>query len=111
MIISFLHLLKRKKGTLLSCKIYVLDYNCEMLYPICAVSNLLQSRKLDAFFETEEKLLNKQLPDRPIVEMLKDAETGSAEDKLRLALLHYMLTDHISDVSFRMFCVGTIFLQ
>jgi hypothetical protein len=51
---------------------------------------LLQARKLDIFFEAEEKLFNKQTLERPIIDILCDTECGTADDKLRLFLLYFM---------------------
>jgi len=58
-----------------------------------AVLDQIKLRKLDAFFEAEEKLMSKQLPDRSLLEMIKDPETGSPEDKLRLFLIYFIFGD------------------
>ncbi|KRZ77003.1 Sec1 family domain-containing protein 1 [Trichinella papuae] len=50
-------------------------------------------RKLDVFFEAEEKIMNKQATERPVIDMIKDAECGFAEDKMRIALIKYLCTD------------------
>ncbi|KRX91234.1 Sec1 family domain-containing protein 1, partial [Trichinella pseudospiralis] len=50
-------------------------------------------RKLDVFFEAEEKIMNKQATERPVIDMIKDAECGSVEDKMRIALIKYLCTD------------------
>ncbi|KRZ50346.1 Sec1 family domain-containing protein 1, partial [Trichinella nativa] len=50
-------------------------------------------RKLDVFFEAEEKIMNKQATERSVIDMVKDVECGSAEDKMRIALIKYLCTD------------------
>ncbi|XP_003380888.1 Sly1 protein-like protein [Trichinella spiralis] len=50
-------------------------------------------RKLDVFFEAEEKIMNKQATERSVIDMIKDVECGSAEDKMRIALIKYLCTD------------------
>ncbi|KRZ15762.1 Sec1 family domain-containing protein 1, partial [Trichinella zimbabwensis] len=58
-----------------------------------AVLEQIKCRKLDVFFEAEEKIMNKQATERPVIDMIKDAECGSAEDKMRIALIKYLCTD------------------
>ncbi|KRZ77005.1 Sec1 family domain-containing protein 1 [Trichinella papuae] len=58
-----------------------------------AVLEQIKCRKLDVFFEAEEKIMNKQATERPVIDMIKDAECGFAEDKMRIALIKYLCTD------------------
>ncbi|KRZ23099.1 Sec1 family domain-containing protein 1 [Trichinella pseudospiralis] len=58
-----------------------------------AVLEQIKCRKLDVFFEAEEKIMNKQATERPVIDMIKDAECGSVEDKMRIALIKYLCTD------------------
>uniref|UniRef100_A0A914UW23 Sec1 family domain-containing protein 1 n=1 Tax=Plectus sambesii TaxID=2011161 RepID=A0A914UW23_9BILA len=62
-----------------------------------AVLDHIKVRKLDQFFETEEKLLNRQMPDTPLIDTLRDPACGSTEDKLRLFLINYICSDSLSD--------------
>ncbi|KAF0299382.1 Sec1 family domain-containing protein 1 [Amphibalanus amphitrite] len=61
-----------------------------------AILEHIKRRKLDAYFETEEKLLSRAAPERPLVELLRDPEMGSAADALRLFLMHYVSAEEVS---------------
>jgi len=63
-----------------------------------AILEHIKRRKLDAFFETEERLLARAAPpERPLVELLRDVEMGAAADALRLFLMHYVSAEELSD--------------
>ncbi|KHJ43729.1 Sec1 family protein [Trichuris suis] len=63
-----------------------------------AVLEQIKVRQLDSFFEAEEKLMNKQSTDRPVLDIIKDQNVGSPEDKMRLTLVKY-LCDDMTEVS------------
>ena len=63
---------------------------------LSAILEHIKRRKLDAYFETEEKLLSRAAPERPLVELLRDPEMGSAADALRLFLMHYVSAEEVS---------------
>lgn len=63
-----------------------------------AVLEQIKTRKLDAFFEAEEKIMNRTAQDAPL-EMLRNAEMGNKDDKLRLLLIHY-ICGQVPDVFF-----------
>uniref|UniRef100_A0A183J0P1 Sec1 family domain-containing protein 1 n=1 Tax=Soboliphyme baturini TaxID=241478 RepID=A0A183J0P1_9BILA len=44
-----------------------------------AVLQLIKERKLDAFFEEEEKIMNRQIPNRLLIDLILDPECGSSE--------------------------------
>jgi len=48
----------------------------------------IKKRKLDVFFETEEKIMGRAALEKPLLEILKEADCGTAADKLRLFLIH-----------------------
>ncbi|RWS05560.1 sec1 family domain-containing protein 1-like protein, partial [Dinothrombium tinctorium] len=52
------------------------------------VLNHIKNRKLDIFFEIEEKILSKTVLDKSPLEILTDPEFGSQNDKLRLFLIN-----------------------
>uniref|UniRef100_A0A915JEP6 Sec1 family domain-containing protein 1 n=1 Tax=Romanomermis culicivorax TaxID=13658 RepID=A0A915JEP6_ROMCU len=54
------------------------------------VLEVIKTRKLDAYFETEEKLMNKQMPERSLIDIINDDKCGSLDDKLRLLAIHYI---------------------
>ncbi|CAF0744208.1 unnamed protein product [Adineta ricciae] len=57
-----------------------------------AVLDEIKRRKLDVFYETEEKLMSKQVQEKSLMEVLSDPAAGTPEDKLRLFLIHYICT-------------------
>jgi hypothetical protein len=57
-----------------------------------ALLDHIKKRKLDIFFETEEKLITKQVQEKSLMEVLSDPAAGSPDDKLRLFLIHYICT-------------------
>ena len=60
------------------------------------ILNSIKSRRLDTFFEIEEKIMSKQTLDGGILDIINDPECGLPEDKLRLFIIYYLLTN-ISD--------------
>ncbi|KAH8377973.1 hypothetical protein KR093_008220, partial [Drosophila rubida] len=55
-----------------------------------AILNYIKARRLDSYFEIEEKIMSKQTLDKPLLELLRDAEFGQPEDKLRLYIIYYI---------------------
>lgn len=65
-----------------------------------SILNSIKLRRLDSFFEFEEKIMSKQTLDRPFVDMLKDPEFGQPEDKMRLFIIYYICSANVSDSEF-----------
>lgn len=65
-----------------------------------SILNFIKSRRLDSFFEMEEKIMSKLVLDRPLTDMLVDPEFGTIEDKMRLFLIYYICTPHVSQGEF-----------
>ncbi|XP_012250281.1 protein sly1 homolog [Bombus impatiens] len=57
------------------------------------ILNFIKSRRLDTFFELEEKIMSRQTLDRSVLETISDPECGTPEDKLRLAIIYYICTN------------------
>ncbi|XP_055595052.1 protein sly1 homolog [Uranotaenia lowii] len=55
-----------------------------------AILNCIKSRRLDSFFELEEKIMSRQALDRALVDVLKDPEFGTSEDRMRLFIIYYI---------------------
>ena len=66
----------------------------------CLVSS--QARKLDVYFEMEEKLMSKQTLDKSLMDVISDPDAGTPEDKMRLFIIYYICTPSITDVSGRL---------
>ncbi|XP_050319659.1 protein sly1 homolog [Bactrocera neohumeralis] len=62
-----------------------------------AILNYIKARRLDSFFELEEKIMSKQTLDRPLLELLKDPEFGLPEDKLRLFIIYYICAQNVPE--------------
>ncbi|XP_073978466.1 sec1 family domain containing Slh isoform X1 [Rhodnius prolixus] len=62
------------------------------------ILNAIKLRRLDTLFEYEEKILAGGTLDKPLMEILSDAETGTPEDKMRLILIYYICTDSVPEV-------------
>ncbi|XP_012281177.1 protein sly1 homolog [Orussus abietinus] len=60
------------------------------------ILNSIKSRRLDTFFEIEEKIISKQSLDRSILDIINDPDSGTPDDKLRLFIIYY-LCSNISD--------------
>ena len=50
----------------------------------------IKARKLDIYFETEEKILSRSVIDKDLTEFLQDESSGRLEDKLRLFLIYFL---------------------
>lgn len=57
-----------------------------------SVLNFIKSRRLDSFFELEEKIMSKLAVDRDLSDLLKDPEFGTPDDKMRLFIIYYICT-------------------
>lgn len=62
-----------------------------------AILEHIKARKLDVYFELEEKIMGKAALDKSIVEVITDPDAGTPEDKMRLFLIYYICSSGISD--------------
>ncbi|XP_053205497.1 sec1 family domain-containing protein 1-like isoform X2 [Panonychus citri] len=62
-----------------------------------SILDQIKKRKLDNFFELEEKILSKSILDKTPLEIIKDAETGSESDKVRLCLINFLCSSLSDD--------------
>jgi sec1 family domain-containing protein 1 len=65
-----------------------------------AVLNSIKIRRLDSYFEIEEKIMSKLLLDRALSELLTDPEFGTADDKMRLFIIFYICSSANADIEF-----------
>lgn len=68
-----------------------------------SILNAIKSRRLDSFFEIEEKIMSKLTLDKPLIDLLKDPEFGQPEDKMRLFVIYYICTPHVPDNEYSKF--------
>ena len=62
-----------------------------------SILDQIKLRKLDLFFELEEKIMSKQTLDRSLMQVFEDQEAGTGEDKMRLFLIYYICSQQITD--------------
>eukprot|EP01137_Pigoraptor_chileana_P023083 Opistho-2@88819 len=62
-----------------------------------ALLDQIKSRQLDAFFETEERLMQKSSLERPVTDMIADTILGTVEDRIRLFAIYMVTADDIPD--------------
>ncbi|XP_053693499.1 protein sly1 homolog [Sabethes cyaneus] len=58
-----------------------------------SILSFIKARRLDSFFELEEKIMSKQALDRALIEVLRDPEFGTPEDKMRLFIIYYICSN------------------
>ena len=75
----------------------LIDMHCSLA---TSVLDSIKQRRLDVFFELEEKILSATNLDRSMMEVLSDPDNGGAEDKLRLFLIYFLSTGAMSDTEF-----------
>lgn len=68
-----------------------------------AILNFIKARRLDSYFELEEKIMSKVALDRALIDLLKDPEFGTPEDKMRLFIINYICTPTFTDGEFSRF--------
>lgn len=63
------------------------------------ILNSIKSRRLDTFFEIEEKIMSRQTLDRSILDIINDPDCGTPDDKIRLFIIYY-LCNNIPDADY-----------
>lgn len=63
-----------------------------------AILEQIKLRKLDVFFELEEKIMSKQQHlDKALNDLFDDSEAGTPEDKMRLLLIYVLCSQQVTD--------------
>lgn len=71
-----------------------------MKYSFSEILNAIKTRKLDTFFELEEKIMSKTAMEKNLLDIISDPESGSPEDKMRLFIIYYICSAHISEMDY-----------
>uniref|UniRef100_A0A7I2YQQ1 Sec1 family domain containing 1 n=1 Tax=Homo sapiens TaxID=9606 RepID=A0A7I2YQQ1_HUMAN len=58
------------------------------------------ARKLDVYFEYEEKIMSKTTLDKSLLDIISDPDAGTPEDKMRLFLIYYISTQQAPSEGF-----------
>ncbi|XP_041468970.1 sec1 family domain-containing protein 1-like [Lytechinus variegatus] len=62
-----------------------------------ALLDHIKARKLDVYFELEEKLMSKQLLDKSLMDVISDPDAGLPEDKMRLFIIFYICSPSVPE--------------
>lgn len=65
-----------------------------------AILNCIKNRRLDTFFEFEEKIMSKANMDKSLLELISDIEAGTPEDKMRLFIVFYICSHSMNEAEF-----------
>ncbi|CAD0199893.1 unnamed protein product [Chrysodeixis includens] len=70
-----------------------------------AILNAIKSRRLDSFFELEEKIMSKSssVESKAVMDLISDPSAGTPEDKMRLFIIYYLCTSQIPDDEYKRF--------
>lgn len=69
-----------------------------------AVLEQIKARKLDIYFETEERLMSKSALDKSILDIIQDSDAGTNEDKLRLFIINLICGQQMSENEIDEYC-------
>uniref|UniRef100_H2ZAC9 Sec1 family domain containing 1 n=1 Tax=Ciona savignyi TaxID=51511 RepID=H2ZAC9_CIOSA len=58
----------------------------------------IKERKLDEYFEMEEKMMSKSATEKSILDFITDPNGGSPDDKMRLFLIFYICLPQVNDL-------------
>uniref|UniRef100_A0AAA9TDB5 Sec1 family domain-containing protein 1 n=1 Tax=Bos taurus TaxID=9913 RepID=A0AAA9TDB5_BOVIN len=74
----------------------LIDRNIDLATPLHhtwtyqALVHDVLARKLDVYFEYEEKIMSKTTLDKSLLDIISDPDAGTPEDKMRLFLIYYI---------------------
>jgi len=72
----------------------LIDMHCSLA---TSILEIIKNRRLDVFFELEEKIMSGAALDKSLLEILTDSESGTGDDKLRLFLIYFLLSPNVTD--------------
>ena len=68
-----------------------------------SILDQIKNRKLDNYFEVEEKIMSRSMLDKSPIELINDPNAGLASDKLRLFLINFMCSASLTSEEFKQF--------
>ncbi|XP_046367606.1 sec1 family domain-containing protein 1-like [Haliotis cracherodii] len=71
-----------------------------------ALLDQIKVRKLDIYFESEEKMMSKSVLDKTLMDLISDPEAGTPEDKVRLFIIALICGPHMSEAEIDQYCVA-----
>ncbi|ESN94842.1 hypothetical protein HELRODRAFT_115024 [Helobdella robusta] len=69
-----------------------------------AILSHIKARKLDVYFEMEEKLMSKSALDKTIADIISDPEAGTPEDKVRLFIISIICGQNMPESEYKEMC-------
>ncbi|ELU01084.1 hypothetical protein CAPTEDRAFT_149404 [Capitella teleta] len=69
-----------------------------------ALLEQIKARMLDLYFETEERLMSRTTLDKSILDIIRDPEAGTVEDKVRLFIINLICGPPVSDAEIDQYC-------
>ena len=71
-----------------------------------ALLEQIKARKLDVYFENEEKLMGKSVLDQSLMDMINDHECGTPQDKVRLFIIALLCGPPMSDAEIDQYLIA-----
>lgn len=71
-----------------------------------ALLEQIKSRKLDTYFETEERMMSRSTLNKSLMDMISDPEAGKPEDKVRLFVIALICGPPMSEAEIDQYCVA-----
>ncbi|CAG5115434.1 unnamed protein product [Candidula unifasciata] len=71
-----------------------------------ALLEQIKARKLDTYFETEERMMNKSTLNKSLMDIISDPEAGKPEDKVRLFIIALICGPPMSEAEIDQYCVA-----
>lgn len=70
-----------------------------------AILNAIKSRRLDSFFELEERIMSKSshVETKSVMDLISDPTAGTPEDKMRLFIIYYLCTAQMPQADYEKF--------
>lgn len=69
-----------------------------------ALLDQIKSRKLDQYFEMEEKMMSRAMLDKTLLDLISDPEAGTPEDKVRLFIIALICGSAMTEADIDQYC-------
>ncbi|CAL1541171.1 unnamed protein product [Lymnaea stagnalis] len=71
-----------------------------------ALLEQIKARKLDTYFETEERMMSRSTLNKSLMDIISDPEAGKSEDKVRLFIIALICGPPMSEAEIDQYCVA-----
>jgi len=69
-----------------------------------ALLGSIKGRKLDEYFEQEEKIMSKSVSEKSLLDLINDPNGGTPEDKMRLFLVFFLCQGQNMEINVEQYC-------